>query len=123
VQIVLQPPPSGPAYAGPIAVLIDAWTGGEAELFAMGIQATKRGVLVGTRSAGSVTLPKDFEDFQSLRRTRVSISLPGRALVRPGGEPVQGIGITPNVEVLPTREDLTQGRDAVLERAVLLLQH
>jgi C-terminal processing protease CtpA/Prc len=122
VQIVLQPQPTAAAFDGPVAVLIDAWTGGEAELFAMGIQATKRGQLLGTRTAGSVTLPKDFEDFQALRRARVIVSLPGRALVRPGGERVQGIGIPPNVEIVPTQEELAQGRDAVLDRAVALLK-
>jgi C-terminal processing protease CtpA/Prc len=123
IQVILQPPPAVASYTGPVAVLIDAWTGGEAELFAMGIQATKRGQLFGTRTAGSVTLPKEPDDFQNLRRARVFVSFPGRALVRPGGERVQGIGIPPNVEVVPTPEDLAQGRDAVLERAAATLKH
>lgn len=122
-QIILQPQPAGATYAGPVAVLIDAWTGGEAELFALGIQATKRGQLFGSRTAGSVTLPKDFEDFQNLRRAHLIISFPGRALVRPGGERIQGIGIPPNVEVAATPADLAQGRDAVLERAAASLLH
>lgn len=122
-QVILQPPPAVASYPGPIAVLIDAWTGGEAELFAMGIQATKRGQLFGARTAGSVTLPKEPEPFQTLTHSHVLVSFPSRALVRPGGERVQGIGIPPNVEVAPTPEDLAQGRDAVLERAAASLKH
>jgi C-terminal processing protease CtpA/Prc len=123
VQLILQPPPAGASYTGPLAVLIDAWTGGEAELFVLGIQATKRGQLFGARTAGSVTLPKDFEDFQNLRRARVIVSFPGHALVRPGGERIQGVGIPPNVEVAATPADLAQGRDTVLERAAASLLH
>ena len=39
----------------------------------------------------------------------------------PGGEEYVGVGVAPDVEVWPTREDLAEGRDAVLERALELL--
>ena len=39
----------------------------------------------------------------------------------PGGEEYVGVGVVPDVEVWPSREDLVEGRDAVLERAVELL--
>jgi len=32
-----------------------------------------------------------------------------------------GVGVVPDVEIWPTRDDLATGRDAVLERAVELL--
>lgn len=39
----------------------------------------------------------------------------------PGGEEYVGVGVTPDVEVIPTREDLIMGRAPVLGRAKALL--
>jgi carboxyl-terminal processing protease len=35
-----------------------------------------------------------------------------------GGQPLEGIGVVPDVEVELTRETLLEGRDAVLEAAL-----
>lgn len=117
-EIVMQPQPGAGAFTGPIAVLVDAATGGEAELFAMGVAATKRGLIIGGRTGGNVTVPKEPEPFQQLKRSRMTLVYPRSALVRPGGEPMQGIGLLPNIDVTPTPDDLAAGRDAALEKAV-----
>lgn len=36
----------------------------------------------------------------------------------PDGKPFEGIGITPDIEVIPTREDLASGRDPAMEKAL-----
>jgi carboxyl-terminal processing protease len=117
-QIVLQAQPGAGVFTGPVAVLIDAWTGGEAELFALGVAATKRGMIYGTRSSGSVTRPRPFDKVQLLERSRFTVIYSRGTLSRVGGEPLQGIGLLPNVEVAPGVEDITAGRDVVLEKAV-----
>jgi len=117
-QIVLQAQPGAGVFTGPVAVLIDAWTGGEAELFAVGVAATKRGTIYGTRSSGSVTRPRPFDKVQLLERSRFTVIYSRGTLARVGGEPLQGIGLLPNVEVAPGAEDIAAGRDVVLEKAV-----
>jgi C-terminal processing protease CtpA/Prc len=120
-EIVLQAQPGAGVFAGPVAVLIDAWTGGEAELFAVGIAATKRGLIYGGRSSGNVTMPNQFDKVQLLDRSRFTVIYSRGALARVGGEPLQSIGLLPNVEVAPTAEDVAAGRDAVLEKAAAAL--
>ena len=120
-EIVLQAQPGAGVFAGPVAVLIDAWTGGEAELFAVGIAATKRGMIYGGRSSGNVTMPNQFEKVQLLDRSRFTVIYSRGALARVGGEPLQSIGLLPNVEVTPTAKDVAAGRDAVLEKAAAAL--
>jgi C-terminal processing protease CtpA/Prc len=120
-EIVLQAQPGAGVFAGPVAVLIDAWTGGEAELFALGIAATKRGLIYGARSSGNVTMPNQFDKVQLLDRSRFTVIYSRGALARVGGEPLQSIGLLPNVEVAPTAEDVAAGRDAVLEKAAAAL--
>jgi carboxyl-terminal processing protease len=41
----------------------------------------------------------------------------------PQGNVIDGIGLTPEVEVLVTEEDRAAGRDAQLERAISFLQN
>jgi carboxyl-terminal processing protease len=40
----------------------------------------------------------------------------------PDGSRFEGVGITPDIEVLPTAADLRAGRDPELERALEVLQ-
>jgi hypothetical protein len=56
-QIVLQAQPGAGVFTGPIAVLIDAWTGGEAAHHAVGVAATSAGRLQVALSGG-VTWPR-----------------------------------------------------------------
>jgi len=91
------------------------------ELFAVSIAATKRGMIYGGRSSGNVTMPNQFEKVQLLDRSRFTVIYSRGALARVGGEPLQSIGLLPNVEVTPTAEDVAAGRDAVLEKAAAAL--
>jgi C-terminal processing protease CtpA/Prc len=38
------------------------------------------------------------------------------------GKRIEGVGVTPDIRVMPTLEDVRAGRDATLERAVNLLR-
>jgi carboxyl-terminal processing protease len=100
-------------FTGPVAVLIGPQTFSAAEDFVMMFDASKRGVLVGSTTAGSTGQPMSFP-------------LPGGGTARicvkrdtyPDGREFVGIGIAPNVAASGTAEDLLSGRDAVLERAI-----
>ena len=120
-EIVVAPTPTTTNFAGPVAVLTDAWTGGESELFVLGFQLAKRGIVAGETTAGSVSTPMETQPFQSLTRSRLELSFAASVIVRPNNDPVQAIGITPQELVEPDPADLRVGRDTVLERAVALL--
>jgi C-terminal processing protease CtpA/Prc len=52
---VIRPLPSKiTPYAGPVAVLVDRRTGSAGETFAASVKAAGRGVVIGTRTAGTV---------------------------------------------------------------------
>ncbi|HEX6398648.1 MAG TPA: hypothetical protein VFZ95_14590, partial [Steroidobacteraceae bacterium] len=42
-------------------------------------------------------------------------------LLRPSGKRIEGVGVVPDVGVMPTLEDVRAGRDPALERALLEL--
>ena len=131
-EIVVAPAPGAPALtttpaAGgepvemPIALLTDAWTGGEAEVFALGFQLAKRGIVVGGATGGNVTTPLESQNGPSLSRSRLEVSIGVTTVVRPDNGSVQGVGITPQFPVEPDPADLKAGKDTVLERAISLL--
>ena len=83
----------------PVVVLINNGTASAAEIVAAALQDDKRALVLGTRSFGKGSV-------QTL------IPLPGHGALRlttaryytPSGRSIQGLGITPNVEVQQTRE-------------------
>ena len=100
-------------FTGPVAVLVGPQTFSAGEDFVMTFDAAKRGILVGSATAGSTGQPMSF-------------ALPGGGSARicikrdtyPDGREFVGRGIEPNVAVSKTAEDLRAGRDPVLDRAV-----
>ncbi|MDH3217278.1 MAG: S41 family peptidase [Candidatus Krumholzibacteria bacterium] len=109
-------PRDGKRYLGPLVVLTGGLTNSSSEDFAIELHAGGRATLVGQITGGSAG-------------NALISSLPGGGTLRiatftaliPGGEEYVGVGVVPDVEVWPTREDLAAGRDAVLERAMELL--
>jgi len=100
-------------YRGPLVVLIDAMTGSASELLAACLQATKRAVLVGDRSPGSVT-----ESDVMVLPTGAIFMYPVAQISTPDGKMLEGNGATPDVEIGLTREMLLQGKDSQLDTAV-----
>jgi carboxyl-terminal processing protease len=110
-------PSEGKRYDGPVAVLTGPATASAAEDLVVAFQTSGRGKVVGRRTLGSTGQP-------------LQITLPGGGGARictkrdtyPDGREFVGIGCIPDVEVVPTREDIAAGRDVVLEKAVALLR-
>jgi carboxyl-terminal processing protease len=109
-------PSAGRHYQGPVVVLTGPATGSAAEDFVVVFQASGRGKVVGQRTNGSTGQIMTFD-------------LPGGGGFRvctkwcsyPDGREFVGIGVIPDVEVAPTRQDIADGRDAVLEMALHVL--
>jgi C-terminal processing protease CtpA/Prc len=116
-QLFLNPPGTWPAdserfYAKPVAVLIRSRTASMAENFCVGFRIMNRGLIIGEATAGSSGTPLFFA-LPGGGRGQV-VTTRGQY---PGGEEYIGVGVVPDIEVLPTVEDVWNGRDPVLERA------
>jgi carboxyl-terminal processing protease len=100
-------------YSGSLAIVIDGSTESAAEMFAGGMQETKRAVVVGETSAGN-TLPSTIRE------------LPTGALFQyafanyrtPGGTLLEGHGVLPDLQVKLSRRALLTGHDPQLEAAI-----
>ncbi|MDI1484191.1 S41 family peptidase [Polyangium sp. y55x31] len=112
VQYVL---PRGPfTYEKPLAVLVDHWTGSMGEGMAIGVDAMRRGVVVGTGMAGL----KGAITSSTLNQSGIRFAIPVERLFHIDG--------TPRHRWLPPeRVDLighdAPGEDAILARALEIL--
>lgn len=100
-----------------VVMLVSAKTFSASEDFAVAFRAAERGLIVGEPTGGSTGQPLIF-------------SLPGGFRARvcakkelyPDGQPFVGIGIQPDIVVKTTVEAFRDGKDEVLEAALLSLE-
>ncbi len=103
--------PSG--YQGRVMILVNEITLSQAEYTAMILQAFGNTITIGSQTQGadgnitSILLPQSSNAMFS-----------GLGVFYPDGRPTQRIGIVPDIQVVPTRDDLSAGRDLVLETAL-----
>jgi carboxyl-terminal processing protease len=97
----------------PYVVLINGGSASTSEILAGAIQDNGGGTLVGTRTVGKGIIQK-LEQFTDGDGARITIA----QYFTPKGNPVHGVGITPDyiVEIEPEAES-----DAQLERAIHIL--
>jgi carboxyl-terminal processing protease len=111
VNFVLNPQEE--PYLGPLAVLVDAASASTSEILAGGLKDIGRARIFGTRTAGAalpsiITRLPNGDGFQYAFANYISA----------GGKPLEGIGVIPDVEIVPERAELLAGKDPVLEAAV-----
>lgn len=104
------------AYAGPLIVLIGPSTASAAEITAAALQDQKRARVLGRPSAGSTLTSLNFP-LPDGGQAQVATA----DLKRPSGQRIEGVGVVPDVGIMPTIDDVRAGRDPALERAVLEL--
>jgi carboxyl-terminal processing protease len=109
-------PRDGRRYLGPLVVLTGGLTRSSSEDFAIELHTGGRATLVGQITGGSAG-----HGLQSSLPGGGTLSVCTFTALIPGGEEYVGVGVVPDVELGPTRDDLAAGRDAVLERALELL--
>jgi len=101
------------AFRGPLAILVDEMSGSSSECLAGGLQALGRARIFGTRTAGGA-LPSVIERLPNGDAFQYAIA----DFVSADGKRIEGVGITPDDVVEPTRRDWLEGRDPVLEAAL-----
>ncbi len=101
----------------PLIVLVNGGTASASEILAGALRDRDRAVLVGqpTFGKGSVQLVYDLSDGSSIHVTSSRWFTPART-------EIDQQGLTPDYEVEITQEDIDNGRDPILLRAVELLQ-
>src|SRR5687767_9369428 len=108
--------PQANGYRGQVVVLIDAETQSAGEIFAGGLQASGRAVVVGQRSAGA-TLPSAAKELP----TGAILQYAFADFVTAKGAVIEGSGVEPNLSVRLTRRQLLAGRDPQLESGLQAL--
>jgi len=106
----------GAALDQPLTVLVNGGTASASEIVAGALQDQKRAILIGEKTfgKGSVQLVYDLSDQSSLHVTVARWLTPDRFQI-------DKQGLQPDIEVLPSEEDRTAGRDPQLERAIAYL--
>jgi carboxyl-terminal processing protease len=106
----------GRATQIPLVVLVDRGSASASEIVAGAIQDNKRGILIGEKTfgKGSVQITEELSDKSGLQVTI-------RRWYTPNDHQIDGQGLTPDIVVEVTEEDLQAGRDPQLERAVSYL--
>ncbi|WP_255208517.1 MULTISPECIES: S41 family peptidase [unclassified Myxococcus] len=105
------------AYTGPLVLLVGPRSVSAAENFSTMLVGANRVRVVGQRSAGTngnitnLLLPGGFRFMYT-----------GMEVLRPDRSTFHGVGIVPDEEIVPTTEDFATGRDAVLLKAIDVLQ-
>lgn len=114
------------AFKGQLFVLIDSRSASAAELFARVVQLEHRGKVVGDLSSGAVMESRFYQhqfeipDAEGATLIPYGTSVTDANLIMADGKSLEGVGVTPDVIVLPTAADIAAGRDPALAKAAEL---
>ena len=100
-----------------LVVLVDGGTASASEIVAGALKDYGRAILIGEKTfgKGSVQLIYELSDKSRLHVTVAK-------WFTPKGNAIDGVGLTPDIEVPITEDDRANGRDPQLERAISFLQ-
>ncbi len=102
----------------PLVVLINEGSASASEITAGAIQDRARGILVGANSFGKGTVQK----WTPLDEDQGAVKITIARWLTPNEQAIDGVGLSPDVEVPFTEEDMLAERDPQLEKAIELLK-
>jgi carboxyl-terminal processing protease len=111
LNFVVNPRPE--VFGGPVAILVDGSSASTSEIFAGGLKDLGRARIFGTRTAAAA-LPSVIEKLPNGDGFQYAIA----NYISEGGQPLEGAGVTPDVEVKLTRDALLTGHDPVVDAAL-----
>jgi carboxyl-terminal processing protease len=100
-------------FTKPVAVLVDELSMSTSEILAGGLKDLARARIFGTKTPGAalpsrVDVLPNGDGFQYAFANYIAV----------GGKPLEGLGVTPDVETPVTRAALLAGRDPAVDAAV-----
>jgi carboxyl-terminal processing protease len=105
-------------FSGPVVILVSSRTASASEIFAGGMQDTRRARVIGSQTCGCVVgivKPHEMKGGGVLEIGEI-------LWLTPSGRRLEGEGVIPDKEVHPTLADLEQNRDAALRQAEIALR-
>ncbi len=106
--------PGGLATEIPLVVLINEGTASASEITAGAIQDYERGTLIGATSYGKGSV----QNWIALRTEKSGVRITIARWLTPHEHQIHQVGLTPDIEVLFTDEDIEAGRDVQLQAAI-----
>jgi carboxyl-terminal processing protease len=104
-------------YKGPLVILVDEATHSASEDFTMPFKENGRATIIGNATAGSTGQP-----YTERLGDRMRFSVGAKREFFPDGSRFEGVGIAPDILILPRPEELRDGKDVELEKAVTFLK-
>ena len=105
--------PRADVFSGPVAILVDSNSASTSEIFAGGLKDLGRARIFGTKTAAAA-LPSAFERLPNGDGFQYALA----NYVSQGGQPLEGLGVMPDVVVELTRAALLDGHDPVVDTAL-----
>ena len=105
--------PRAKTFAGPVAILVDGASASTSEILAEGLKDLGRARIFGTHTAAAA-LPSMFEKLPNGDGFQYAVA----NYISEGGQPLEGLGVTPDVEAPLTRRALLDGKDPALDAAL-----
>lgn len=104
-------------FDGRLVVLVDSSSEAASELLARVVQLEKRGTIVGDHTAGMVMEGEFHVHRLSETALLYATMVTDADLIMSDDRSLEHVGVTPDEMLLPTADDLAQGRDPVLAHA------
>ena len=101
------------AYTKPLVILTNEGSASASEIFAGALQDLNRATVIGQRSCGCLLGYLGYADLPGGGQLAYS----ELGFVSTKGRRIEGVGVLPDVEIKPAREDILFNRDRVLEAA------
>ena len=118
-DLITKPQSSG--FHGSVVVLVDSDSASAAELAARHLQLTYKAVVIGDRTSGKVNEGHFYPEKIGARFVMpFAVVVTEAKLVMPDAGELEGQGVVPDSQCVPTAEDLQQRRDPCLDRAIAL---
>jgi C-terminal processing protease CtpA/Prc len=103
-------------YNGKIVIIVNETTQSSSEFHAMAYRVHPNAIVIGSTTAGA---DGDVSEFYLPGGLRTMIS--GIGVYYPDGEETQRLGIVPDIEIKPTIQGISDGRDELLDEAIRLI--